>query len=98
MANEKRKEIWLNIADVRPLPIAVAPEQESRYREAENLVNSLWDKWMKSFAGKNTSTEVLALVAFRFAQLYCDEFAANKDVHAFLEQFEKELDGVVIDV
>ncbi len=97
MAN-KRKDIWLQIADVRPIPLSINPEEEARCREAEHLVNSLWDKWMKQFADNGSSQEVLARVAFRFAQLYFDEYAHNKNVNTFLEKFEKELDGAVIDV
>lgn len=98
MANNKKKDIWLHIADVRPIPLSISPEEEARCREAEQLVNSLWEKWMRQFADKGSSQEVLARVAFRFAQLYFDEYAHNKNVNIFLERFEKELDGAVIDV
>lgn len=96
MAN--KKDIWLHIADVRPIPLSINPDDEARCREAESLVNSLWEKWMRQFADKGSSQEVLARVAFRFAQLYFDEYVHNKNVNSFLEQFEKELDAAVIDV
>lgn len=98
MVNKGKKEIWLQLADVRPIPLSISPEEETRCREAEQLVNSLWDKWMRQFAEKGSSQEVLARVAFRFAKLYFDEYAANKSVNNFLEKFEKELDSIVIDV
>lgn len=93
-----KKEIWLQLADVRPIPLNITTDDETRCREAEQLVNSLWDKWMRQFADKGSSQEVLARVAFRFAKLYLDEYAHNKGVNAFLEKFEKELDAAVIDV
>lgn len=98
MANKGKKEIWLQLADVRPIPLSVSPEEETRCREAERLVNSLWDKWMRQFAENGSSQEVLARVAFRFAQLYFDEYAHNKSVNGFLENFEKELDKIVVEV
>lgn len=98
MANKGKKEIWLQLADVRPIPLNISPDEENRCREAERLVNSLWEKWMRAFADKGSSHEVLARVAFRFAQLYFDEYAANKNVNGFLEKFEKEIDSIVIDV
>lgn len=93
-----KKEIWLQLADVRPIPLNIIADDETRCREAEQLVNSLWDKWMRQFADKGSSQEVLARVAFRFAQLYLDEYAQNKAVNGFLAKFEKELDAAVIDV
>lgn len=93
-----KKEIWLQLADVRPIALNVSPEEEARCREAERLVNSLWDKWMRQFADNGSSHEVLARVAFRFAQLYFDEYAYNKNVNSFLENFEKQLDKVVVEV
>ena len=98
MANNGKKEIWLHLADVRPIPLNISPDEEARCREAERLVNSLWGKWMRQFADQGSSPEVLARVAFRFAQLYFDEYAANKGVQGFLQKFEKELDALVVDV
>ncbi len=94
----KKKDIWLQIADVRSIPLSINQEDESRCREAESLVNFLWEKWMRVFADKGSSQEVLARVAFRFAQLYLDEYVHNKEVNNFLERFEKELDTAIIDV
>ena len=98
MAVKGKKDIWLQLADVKPIPLSINPEEEKRCREAEQLVNSLWDKWMRQFADKGSSHEVLARVAFRFAKLYFDEYAHNKAVNGFLEKFEKELDSIVVDV
>ncbi len=94
----KKKDIWLQIADVRPIPLSINQEDEPRCREAESLVNSLWEKWMRDFADKGSSQEVLARVAFRFAQLYLAEYVHNKDVNNFLQSFEKSLDAAIIDV
>lgn len=98
MANEAKKQIWLHLADVNPIPLSVNPSEEEQCRRAEELVNSLWDRWMRQFAEKGSSSEVLARVAFRFAQLYYNEYAANKGMNDFLKKFEKELDSIVVDV
>ncbi|MBQ0115543.1 MAG: cell division protein ZapA, partial [Bacteroidales bacterium] len=92
MAEKKKREIWINLADVDAIPLVVNPEDEKSYKDAEKYVNTLWDKYTHLFGENATSHEVLARVAFRFAKLYLDEFGQNKEVNAYLADFEKELD------
>ena len=95
MASEK-KNIWIHLADVKPIALNVGTADEPTYREAEKLVNTLWDKWMKRFNDTTSSHEVLARVAFRFARLYMETFQDNTNVNDFLTDFEQRLDELVV--
>lgn len=98
MASEKKQNIWIQLADVKPIALSVAASDEPTYREAEKLVNTLWDKWMKRFNDNTSSHEVLARVAFQFARLYMETFQENKNVNDFLTDFEQKLDKLVVKI
>ena len=97
MAAEPTKhEIWIHLADVNPIPLSIDRADEATYREAEKLVNTLWDKWMKRFNENSSSHEVLARVAFQFARLYMTTYQDNRSVNDFLTTFERKLDELVV--
>jgi len=97
MADNNKHKIWIQLADVKPIPLSILPEEEVGYREAEKLVNALWNKWMKRFSDTNTSSQdVLARVAFQFARLYKEAYSENRSVNEFLTDFEKQLDDTIV--
>ena len=99
MANEKRHNIWLQLADVnRPIALSVTADDEVASREAEKLVNTLWDTWMKRYGDQSSSHELLARVAFQFARLYWVAYQQSNEVNDFLADFEKKLDELVVNV
>lgn len=61
---------------------------------AEQNVNRLWNAWSTKFKNK-TSMEVLAMVAFRFAELFFTQNAMVKDAERSLTEFEAKLDGIL---
>ena len=89
---DKKQNIWIQLADVKPIAVSVP----AGFRKAEELVNDLWNRWMKRFGENSTSHDVLARVAFQFARLFMDAYAQNKAVDDFLADFEKKLDDIVV--
>ncbi|MBP3737812.1 MAG: cell division protein ZapA [Muribaculaceae bacterium] len=99
MANEKRHNIWIQLADVnQPIALSVTPSDEVASREAEKLVNTLWDTWMKRYGEKSSSHELLARVAFQFARLYWVAYQQSNEVNDYLADFERQLDELVVNV
>jgi len=96
MPTENKQNIWLELADVKPIALLIDPKDEQAYREAEKLVNTLWNKWRNRFGESTNSHEVLARVAFQFARLYMEAYSQNQAVNGFLTDFEKRLDELVI--
>lgn len=88
--------ITVKIADQPPIALRdVTLEEEEVIREAEYNINKLVNSWSRQFADKST-TEVLAMVTLRFAQLY---FAQRRAIGAFdatLDDFEQQLDKIVL--
>jgi len=96
MADNNKIKIWMQLADVRAIPLSINPEEEPNYREAENLVNTLWSKWMRRFSENGSSHDVLARVAFQFARLYLEAYNENRIANDFLTDFEKQLDDLTV--
>ena len=71
--------------------------EEEGYREAEKLVNTLWNKWIDKFDGDNSSQRVMAMVAFQFARLYLEAYGENRQVNEFLTDLDKQLDAIIGD-
>lgn len=97
MANDKQN-IWLHLADTKAMPLSIDRADEATYREAEKLVNTLWERWMLRFSENSTSHEVLARVAFQFALRYLETFQDNNDVNDYLIEFERQLDEIVVKI
>ena len=97
MATEKQN-IWLHLADTKAMPLSIDRADEATYREAEKLVNTLWERWMNRFSDSSTSHEVLARVAFQFARLYLESYQDNKSVNDYLTEFERQLDEIVVKI
>ena len=85
MADNNKVKIWIQLADAsNPIALSIAPDEEENYRKAEELVNTLWKKWMTRFGGE--SADVLGRVAFQFARLYLEAYGENREVNEFLQR------------
>ena len=99
MASEEHNlNILIRIADVEPIALTIPKDEEANYREAEKLVNTLWNKWINRFEGDNSSQQVMAMVAFQFARLYSKAYNQNVAVNNFLASFERQLNDVVLKI
>ena len=94
MADNNKVKIWIQLADAEnPIALSINPEEEENYRKAEELVNTLWKKWMNRFNA--TSADVLARVAFQFARLYLEAYGENRQVNEFLSDLDQQLDALL---
>lgn len=89
--------ITIRIANQAPIPLSINLEDEEVIRMAEYNVNRLWNAWSTKFKSKS-SMEVLAMVAFRFAELFFTQSALAKDAGEALNEFEKQLDKILLDM
>ena len=96
--DENNLNIKIRIADVEPIALTIPSDEEASYREAEKLVNTLWNKWVDKFEGDNSSQRVMAMVAFQFARLYSKSYNQNVAVNKFLATFEQQLNDVVVKI
>ena len=93
MTNDKLN-ITIRIAGQKPVALKINRADEERVRNAEYQVNRLWSHWLERFPEKN-STEVLAMVAYQFAELYFAANAVSGETGKVLEGFEKDLDRML---
>ena len=95
MADNNKVKIWIQLADANQIALSINPDEEENYRKAEELVNTLWTKWMNRF--NDTSSDVLARVAFQFARLYLEAYGENRLVNDFLTDLDHQLDTLMGD-
>ena len=94
MADNNKVKIWIQLANAdNPIALSINPDEEENYRKAEELVNTLWKKWMNRFGGE--SSDVLGRVAFQFARLYLETYGENREVNEFLTDLDKQLDTLL---
>ena len=94
MADNNKVKIWIQLANAEnPIALSLNPDEEENYRKAEELVNTLWKKWMTRFGGE--SSDVLGRVAFQFARLYLEAYGENREVNEFLTQLDTQLDTLL---
>lgn len=88
--------ITIRVADLPRIPLRIPRDEVETARKAEASINELWTKWsqMDSFAGKS-SAEVLAMVTFRFAQLYYGTIEASQSLDEVLETIEDAFDDIL---
>ena len=96
--DDNNLNIKIRLADVEPTALTISRDEEANYREAEKLVNTLWNKWINRFDGDNSSQRVMAMVAFQFARLYSKAYNQNVAVNKFLTDFEQQLNDVVVKI
>lgn len=87
--------ITIRIANQAPIPLSISRDDEEVIRTAEFNVNKLWNAWSAKFKNKS-SMEVLAMVAFRFAELFFTQNALAKNAEEALAAFEETLDKILV--
>ena len=90
-----RLNITLNIADQPGMALTIKRSDEEVARTAEYNVNQLWNKWRAKYATKS-SPQVLAMVAYKFAELYYQLSATSAESLRELEKFEQGLDEILL--
>jgi len=96
-AMNDKQNITIRIANQAPIPLSINREDEEMIRTAEYNVNRLWNSWSNRYKSKSPS-EVLAMVAFRFAELFFAQNGAVKDAQEMFESFEARLDEILLDL
>ena len=91
---EDKLNITIRIAGQSPVALKINRADEERVRNAEYQVNRLWSRWLQRFPEKS-STEVLAMVAYQFAELYFTATKVSEEANGVLEMFETELDKML---
>lgn len=91
---EDKLNITIRIAGQNPVALKINRADEERVRNAEYQVNRLWSRWLQRFPDKSP-TEVLAMVAYQFAELYFNANRVSEEANALLEKFETELDKML---
>lgn len=79
------------------MPLQIQRNDEEIVRTAEYNVNRLFNTWTQRFKEKSKS-EVLAMVAYRFAELLYAQNARFEETTAMLNAFEADLDKILLDV
>lgn len=94
---DKILNISIRIADQPRMQLRIPASQEELVRRAEANINELWRKWsaMDDFKDKS-SPEILAMVTFRFAQLYFGAMEMSDRVDKTLSGLEKSLDKMLL--
>lgn len=87
--------ITIRIANQAPIPLSINRDDEEVIRTAEFNVNKLWNAWSAKFKNKS-SMEVLAMVAFRFAELFFTQNALAKNAEEALAGFEETFDKILV--
>ncbi len=100
MGNDDKLPVTLNIAGEQLKTVINRADEES-IRRIEKEVTGLFDRW-RIASPMRSKQQVLAMVAFQYAKLYHDQVDASQGREAslrnFIEQFEKRLDEIVLDV
>lgn len=92
-----KQNITIRIANQAPIPLSINREDEELIRMAEYNVNRLWNSWSNRYKTKSPS-EVLAMVAFRFAELFFTQDIAVKEAREVFDSFEARLDEILLDI
>ena len=87
--------ITIRIANQAPMHLSIKRPDEEVMRTAEYNVNKLWNSWTAKYKSK-TPAEVLAMVAFRFAELYFRQAQSLASASEELERFDKELSRLLL--
>ena len=90
--------ISISIADLPRIRLSIPNSQVPLVRRVEENINGLWRKWKErdDFRDKS-SAEVLAMVTFRFAQLYHSNVEAAAHLEETLRGMEQSLDALLLD-
>lgn len=93
---DNKKQIDVRIADLAPIPIRVNADEEPAVHLAEENVTHLWKVWTKRYGKEKSQLETLAMVAFKFAQLYYSDQQLKSETAELLQRFETDLDSIIL--
>lgn len=98
MDTDRIINISIRIADQPRIYLRIPRSQEETVRRAEANINELWRNWsaMEEFSDKSP-TEIMAMVTFRFAQLYYSNLDATQQLDRTLAGLESEFDSLLLD-
>lgn len=88
--------ITIRIADQPPMRLKILPQDEEIVRKAQSNINELWSRWCERFNDK-TPGEVLAMVTFRFAQMYFTAESQSREASEVIADLESSLDRLLLD-
>lgn len=91
---DDKLNITIRIAGQNPIALRINRADEERVRNAEYQVNRLWSSWTQRFPEKN-AMEVMAMVAYRFAELFFTASKTAEETNAMLGHFEEDLDRML---
>lgn len=95
MKDRDRIRVTIKLADVAPLQFEIKRDDEQWIRTAERKVNSLWSHWREAHPQKS-SKDVLAMVAYQYAELYYRLLGQVNSQAETLDEFEKMLDNILL--
>ena len=87
--------ITIRIANLAPMHLSIKRDDEEVMRTAEYNVNKLWNSWTAKYKSK-TPAEVLAMVTFRFAELYFRQAQSLAAASEGLARFDSELSRLLL--
>ena len=94
---DKPLNITIRIADLPRIPLTIPASSEELVRRAEENINALWNRWKdKEEFREKSSAEVLAMVTFRFAQLYYANLEASASLQDTLASIETRFDELLL--
>lgn len=93
----KQLNITIRIADLPRIPLSIPASREELVRRAEENINILWNRWKEREEFKDkSSAEILAMVTFRFAQLYYANLDASENLMQTLADLEANFDRLLL--
>ncbi|MBD5252119.1 MAG: cell division protein ZapA [Bacteroides sp.] len=94
---DKQLNITIRIADLPRIPLSIPASREELVRRAEENINILWNRWKEREEFKDkSSAEILAMVTFRFAQLYYANLDASENLMQTLADLEANFDRLLL--
>ena len=94
---DKQLNITIRIADLPRIPLSIPASREELVRRAEENINILWNRWKEREEFKDkSSAEILAMVTFRFAQLYYANLDASENLMQTLADLEANFDRILL--
>ena len=98
MKSDRILNISIRIATLPRMALRIPASSEAIAHRAEENINELWRKWsMKEEFRDKSPAEILAMVTFRFAQLYYSNLEASNNLDAVLEDLEKGFDDILLE-
>ncbi len=92
-----KQHITIHIADAAPIDMEISPAKEELIRKIEKDVNLMWAQWRRAFPDKRSS-DVLAMAAFRYAQVYYEHIEKLKQEEEAMAKAVAALDSILLDV